>query len=137
MTAPADIVFLFDVDNTLLDNDRITGDLRQHLVRQDAVEGRMLIYIRKERMLEAVQARCPARRYVMVDDKLRILAAMKNAMGNRLCTVFPRQGHYALDPRNDARYPPADLTIGRIGDLARFDLSAFSARPDAPVRSQA
>jgi FMN phosphatase YigB (HAD superfamily) len=224
MTQQNEIVFLFDVDNTLLDNDRVTVDLRRYLekmfgpevrdryftifeqlraelgyadylgtlqryrleamcdpkllmmseylvdypfanrlypgsldaiehVRQwgptvilsdgdvvfqprkarrsglwDAVEGRVLIYIHKELMLDDVERRYPARRYVMVDDKLRILAAMKNIWGDRLTTVFPRQGHYALDPEIGAAYPPADITIERIGELAHYDLEAINAR---------
>ncbi len=64
-----------------------------------------------------VAQRYPARHNIMVDDKLRILAAMKNVWGNRLTTIFPRQGHYALDPHNVARYPAADLTVDHIGDL--------------------
>jgi len=63
----------------------------------DAVAGRVLIYIHKEKMLDAVAQAYPARHYVVVDDKLRILAAMKQAWGGRLTTVFPRQGHYAFD----------------------------------------
>jgi FMN phosphatase YigB (HAD superfamily) len=88
----------------------------------DAVEGRVLIYIHKELMLDDVERRYPARRYVMVDDKLRILAAMKKVWGDRLTTVFPRQGHYALDPEAVAAYPAADITIERIGELMSFDL---------------
>ena len=91
----------------------------------DAVDGRVLIYVHKERMLEAVQRRYPARRYVMVDDKLRILAAMKVVLGNRLTTVFPRQGHYALDPVNLATYPEPDITVERIGDLADADVAGL------------
>jgi|ERR1700674_1518057 FMN phosphatase YigB (HAD superfamily) len=91
----------------------------------EAVEGRVLIYIHKEDMLDAVRQRYPAQRYVMVDDKLRILAAMKNAWGAQLTTVFPRQGHYALDPRIAAAYPPADFTVERIGDLLNFDFSGL------------
>lgn len=91
----------------------------------DAVESRVLIYIHKEKMLDAVMQRYPARHYVMVDDKLRILAAMKDILGNRLTTVFPRQGHYALDPANLAAYPPADITIERVGDLVNYDLPAL------------
>jgi len=220
MTAQNDVVVLFDVDNTLLDNDRVTADLRRYLERElgterrnryfeiferlrselgyadylgalqryrieagedprllmvsfylvdypfanrlypgsldaieharrwgptvilsdgdvvfqprktqrsglwEAVEGRVLIYIHKEQMLADVERRYPARRYVMVDDKLRILAAMKNIWGERLTTVFPRQGHYALDPKNVAAYPAADLTLERIGDLVNYDLPA-------------
>jgi FMN phosphatase YigB (HAD superfamily) len=221
MTNSNEVVFLFDVDNTLLDNDRVTADLRRYLeqkfgpevrdryftifeelraelgyadylgtlqryrleaesdpklllmseylvdypfanrlypgsldalehVRQwgptvilsdgdvvfqprkirrsslwDTVEGRVLIYIHKELMLDDVERRYPARRYVIVDDKLRILAAMKNVWGDRLTTVFPRQGHYALDPEVAAAYPAADITIERVGELVNCDLSDF------------
>lgn len=218
MATRDEIVFLFDCDNTLLDNDRVQHDLRAHLAREfgaanrdrywqifealraelgyadylgalqryrlgamndprllqmsgflvdypfadrlypgaldavahlgawgptvvlsdgdvvfqprkiqrsglwQAVGGRVLIYIHKEEMLDDVEHRYPAGHYVMVDDKLRILAAMKDAMGSRLTTVFPRQGHYALDPHNTAAYSAADLTIERIGDLINYDL---------------
>ncbi|HEX8755417.1 MAG TPA: HAD family hydrolase [Steroidobacteraceae bacterium] len=86
----------------------------------DAVEGRVLIYLHKEQMLESVRRRYPASRYVMVDDKLRILTAMKGAWGNSLTSIFPRQGHYALDPKQIAAYPAADVTLERIGDLLRW-----------------
>ena len=231
MTAPDEVAFLLDVDNTLLDNDRIVADLDHHLRREfgresrdrywtifealrvelgytdylgalqryrlgdlndprlllmssflvdypfanrlypgaldvvkhlrtwgptvilsdgdvvfqprkvqrsglwDAVEGRVLIYIHKEQMLDAVVRRYPARHYVMVDDKLRILAAMKKILPDRLTTVFPRQGHYALDPHNLSAYPPADLAIERIGDLLNYDISAF-LRPDREGESK-
>ena len=221
MTHSEEMVFLFDIDNTLLDNDRVTADLRKQLINEfgaadagrywtifetlrtelgyadylgalqryrltdmndpsmlhmsaflleypfanrlypgsldalahvgqwgktvilsdgdvvfqprkaqrsgiwEAVEGRVLIYIHKEDMLDAVKERYPARHYVMVDDKLRILAAMKNIMGEKLTTVFPRQGHYALDPKNIATYPAADITIERIGDLVNFNRDAL------------
>jgi len=91
----------------------------------DAVEGRVLIYIHKEQVLDDIERRHPARHYVMVDDKLRILSAMKRVWRERLTTVQPRQGHYALDPRNDAAYPPADWSIAGIGDLARYDLQSL------------
>ena len=87
----------------------------------EAVGGRVLIYIHKEKMLEHVQRLYPARRYVMVDDKLRILAAMKDVMGDRLVTVFPRQGHYAHDADAIATCPAADVTVERIGDLLVID----------------
>jgi FMN phosphatase YigB (HAD superfamily) len=221
MTAPAPVVFLLDVDNTLLDNDRIVADLGDHLAHEfgtesrdrywtifealrvelgyadylgalqryrigvandlrlltmssflvdypfaerlyagaldviahlghwgptvvlsdgdvvfqprkvqrsglwDAVEGRVLIYLHKEQMLDDVAQRYPARHYVMVDDKLRILAAMSEILHDRLTTVFPRQGHYALDPRNLSAYPQAHLTIEHIGDLLDCDLPAL------------
>ena len=218
---PHDVVFLFDVDNTLLDNDRVTGDLRRYLEREvgrersdrywtifeelraelgyadylgalqryrvecpydshllavstylvnypfanrlfpnsldviehcrrwgpvvilsdgdvvfqprkversglfEAVEGNILIYIHKELELADVERRYPAEHYFMVDDKLRILAAMKTAWGARLTTVFPRQGHYALDPAETSKHPPADVTIGRVGELLSYDLPAL------------
>ena len=221
MRSPNEIVFVFDVDNTLLDNDRVEDDLKNHLEREfgaesrdrywtifeelraelgyadylgalqryrledlcdprlltmssflvdypfanrlypgslealehvrtwgetvilsdgdvvfqprkiqrsglwEAVEGRVLIYVHKEQMLEDVEQRYPAHHYVMVDDKLRILTAMKKIWGSRLTTVFPRQGHYALDPNSVATYPPADFAIERIGDLVNCNLSTF------------
>ena len=91
----------------------------------DAVEGRVLIYLHKEPMLDDVEQCYPACHYIMVDDKLRILAAMKKVLGERLTTVFPRQGHYALDPHNLSAYPPADLAIERIGDLLNYEFSAL------------
>ncbi len=91
----------------------------------EAVEGRVLIYIHKEQMLDDLEQRYPAHGYVMVDDKLRILAAMKKVLGDRLTTVFPRQGHYARDPHILSAYPPADLAIERIGDLRNLDLPAL------------
>jgi len=94
----------------------------------DAVAGRVHIYVHKELMLDAVQRIHPARHYVMVDDKLRVLAAMKDILRERLTTVFPRQGHYALDAANIAKYPAADVTVERIGDLADFDISKLLTR---------
>ncbi|HEY2255880.1 MAG TPA: HAD family hydrolase [Variovorax sp.] len=95
-----------------------------------AVDGQVLIYIHKELMLDAVQKRYPARHYVMVDDKLRILAAMKATWGERLTTVFPRQGHYALDAATVAGYPPADITIDCIARLRELALPGLlTTRP--------
>jgi FMN phosphatase YigB (HAD superfamily) len=215
------VVFLFDVDNTLLDNDRVISDLRRYLDREvghernerywtifenlraelgyadylgalqryrieypydthlltvstylvnypfanrlfpnsidalehcqqwgpvvilsdgdvvfqprkversgliEAVEKNALIYIHKELELADVERRYPAEQYVMVDDKLRILAEMKKAWGQRVTTVFPRQGHYAHDPAELAKYPSADISIERIGDLLNYDLAAL------------
>jgi FMN phosphatase YigB (HAD superfamily) len=227
MSTPDDVVFLFDCDNTLLDNDRVVEDLRAHMTREfgsrnsdrywkifedlraelgyadylgalqryrethlidtrlllmssflidypfasrlypnaldairrlrpmgltvilsdgdvvfqplkikrsglwDEVEGRVLIYIHKEAMLDAVAERYPALRYVMIDDKLRILMAMKKIWKDRLTTIFPRQGHYALDPANIAAYPPADMTIEHIGELVSADLASLLSRDAA------
>jgi len=212
---PAPIVFLVDVDNTLLDNDRIQDDLKRHLEREfgaacrdrywtilealfvelgyrdylgalqryraehpqdihlvsmssylvdypfanrlfpgaldvlerfrawgptvilsdgdvvfqprkversgiwEAVDGRVLIYIHKEEALDDVEQRYPAQHYVLVDDKPRILAAVKEAWGERVTTIFPRQGQYARDAK---AYRAADLTVERIGDLLTHDL---------------
>ncbi len=218
-----EIVFLFDVDNTLLDNDRVSADLKRHLTNKvgaerqarywaifeqlraelgyadylgalqryrvenprdpnlltvseflvnypfarrlfpnalqvvehvtkwgpavilsdgdvvfqprkvdragilAAVDGNVLIYIHKELELEDVQRRFPAKHYVLVDDKLRILTAVKNAWGNRVTTVFARQGHYALDPQALSKYPSADLSIERIGDMLEIDVRVLLA----------
>jgi hypothetical protein len=86
----------------------------------DAVDGRILIYIHKEQELDDVERRFPAEHYVLVDDKVRILAAVKQQWGDRVTTVFPRQGHYAHGPEVE-RYPRPDLTIERIGDFTSFD----------------
>jgi FMN phosphatase YigB (HAD superfamily) len=216
-----DLVFLFDVDNTLLDNDRVTLDLKRHLEKEvgperqqcyweffeqlrselgyadylgalqryrlayprdpglltvshflvnypfatrlypdsldviehvkqwgkavilsdgdvvfqplkiersgiyESVEGNVLIYIHKEQELDDVEKRFPAAHYVLIDDKLRILTAIKKIWGNRVTTVFPRQGHYANDAKAIAEFPPADITIARIGELLNYDLKAI------------
>jgi len=86
----------------------------------EAVEGHVLIYIHKEEMLDDVERRYPARHYVLVDDKPRILAAVKKAWGNRVTTMFPRQGQYARDAK---LYPAADLSVEHIGDLVTLDVS--------------
>lgn len=87
----------------------------------DATEGRVLIYVHKEQMLDVIEHIHPARHYVMIDDKLRILAAMKAIWGDRLTTVFVRQGHYAFDIDAMAGLAPADLTIEHIADLNHID----------------
>jgi hypothetical protein len=99
-----------------------------------AVAGNVLIYIHKEQELEDVQSRYPARQYILVDDKLRILDSIKNIWGDRVVTVFPRQGHYAHDPKILATYPPADITVERIGDLLRLDPQTLTGvrPPSAP-----
>jgi len=210
------MVFLFDVDNTLLDNDRVTVDLRKHLEREvgperaqhywtifeqlrtelgyadylgalqryrheyphdlhlltvsrflvnypfanrlypnsldvlehvkplgtaailsdgdvvfqprkvdcsglyDAVEGNVMIYVHKEQELADVEQRYPADHYVLVDDKLRILAAMKRVWKDRLTTVFVRQGHYAMDRKANSAYPPADISISHIREFLKL-----------------
>jgi hypothetical protein len=224
MTDTPDVVFLFDVDNTLIDNDRVQAHLKEHLeqtygaatrdryweileelrnelgyvdylgaleryrieamhrpevlrmsgwlvdypfadrlypgaldavkhVQQwgnpvilsdgdavfqprkversglwNAFESRILIYIHKEQELDDVERLYPAGHYVLIDDKLRILSAVKEIWGERVTTVFPKQGHYAFDPKVLAEYPPADIELARIGDLITYDLSAFFKR---------
>ena len=230
MTQLAPVVFLLDVDNTLLDNDRVVADLKRHLTQAfgaecqerywtifeerrtqlgytdylgalqryrdenprdphflkissylvdypfanrlypgsldviehlsawgatvilsdgdvifqprkvdrsglaEAVAGRVLICIHKERQLDEVEKYFPARRYVLVDDKLRILTAVKEVWGSRLTTIFPRQGHYAHDPKALAMYPPADITIENIAQLLHYDRPTLLAagRPRNP-----
>ena len=90
-----------------------------------AVQGRVLIYIHKEQMLELVAQHYPARHYVMVDDKLRILAAVKQHWGSKVTSIFPRQGRYAHDAGANAAYPAADLSIDAIGDLPGYDIGTM------------
>ncbi len=97
-----------------------------------AVEEHVLVYIHKEEEVADVEHRYPAKHYVLVDDKLWILASMKEAWGSRLTTVFPNQGHYALDPETLKKYPPADLHIERIGDLLEFDFEMLMAAANGP-----
>ena len=89
----------------------------------EAVAGHVLIYIHKEQELEDVEQRYPAHRYVLVDDKPRILTAVKEIWGNRVTTVLPRQGQYANDARVVASLPSADITVERIGDLLAYEFS--------------
>jgi FMN phosphatase YigB (HAD superfamily) len=215
---PTRVIFLFDVDNTLLDNDRVAADLQRHLASEvgaegaqeywrifeqlrtelgyadylgalqryrdkhpralhllgvcdflinypfaerlfpdalkviehvqqrgpavvlsdgdvvfqplkisrsglaNAVSGRVLIYVHKEQELDNVERRYPAAHYVLVDDKLRILTAARKFWGSRITTIFVRQGHYATDPKILASYPPADVSVGRIGDLLQYSV---------------
>jgi FMN phosphatase YigB (HAD superfamily) len=116
------------------------GDVvfQPHKIRRsglfDAVNGHVLIYVHKEHELEDVRQRYPADHYVLVDDKVRILTAVKKAWGNGVTTVFPRQGHYARDPNIVAAYPPADISIERVGDLIEYglnDLASASSRANA------
>jgi FMN phosphatase YigB (HAD superfamily) len=221
------LVFLFDVDNTLLDNDRVAADLKRHLEKEvgherqqrywecfeelrselgyadylgalqryrseyprepnllmiseflveypfanrlfpnsldvidhvkqygvpvilsdgdvvfqprkirrsglfSAIDGNVLIYVHKELELDDILERYPAEHYVLIDDKLRILTAIKKALGRSVTTVFPRQGHYATDAKALANYPAADISIGRIGELVDFSLQDFLGATDA------
>jgi FMN phosphatase YigB (HAD superfamily) len=106
----------------------------------DAVDGLVLIYIHKEESLDDVERRFPAEHYVLVDDKPRILAAVKRLWGNRVTTVWARQGSYARDAQTVGALPPADIAIERIGDLLSFDLprlrrtSPLSASKLEPAR---
>lgn len=89
-----------------------------------AVAGRILLYVHKERELDDVERRCPADHYVLIDDKVRILAAIKAAWGARVTTVFPRQGHYAQDA-DVATYQPPDVTVEHVGDLLKLDFGSW------------
>ncbi|MGH9856970.1 MAG: HAD family hydrolase, partial [Acidobacteriota bacterium] len=91
----------------------------------EAVERNILIYIHKEKELEDVERRYPADHYVMIDDKLRILDAIKKIWGSRVTTVFPKQGHYAHDSKILSAYPRGDLNINQIGDLLKYDLKSI------------
>jgi FMN phosphatase YigB (HAD superfamily) len=91
----------------------------------DAVQGRVLIYIHKEQMLETVARLYPARHYVMIDDKPRILAAIKQHWGSKVTCVWPRQGHYAHDASASAASRAADLSVDAIGDLPGYDIGTM------------
>jgi FMN phosphatase YigB (HAD superfamily) len=95
----------------------------------DAVEGRVMIYLHKEKVLDHMQRRFPAKHYVMVDDKANLLAAMKSVLGAQLTTVFVRQGHYALAAESNSVFPAPDLVIERIGDLLNHNSTDFKVRP--------
>jgi hypothetical protein len=233
MSEPAEIIFLFDVDNTLLDNDRVQDHLREHLaeeygarardrywelfeelreelgyadylgaleryrdeemhnpevlrmsswlvdypfadrlypgaldavkhVRQwgptvilsdgDAVfqprkversglwrvfDNNVLIYIHKEQELGDVERFYPAEHYVLIDDKIRILAAVKKIWGERVTTIFPKQGHYAHDPKTLAEFPAADIELAKIADLTKCDLSRLPSSRGASLPNRA
>ena len=96
-----------------------------------AFAGEVLIYIHKQQELGDVEKLYPARHYVLIDDKLRILTDVKAVWKQRLTTVFPRQGHYARDPEILASCPPADIDLARIGELTSFDLTAFDGKSGA------
>jgi FMN phosphatase YigB (HAD superfamily) len=93
----------------------------------DAFEGHVLIYVHKELELDDVEAKYPAQHYVMIDDKVRLLAAIKQHWGTRVTTIFPRQGHYAHDAALVAKYPKPDITIERIGELQNYSLEQILA----------
>ena len=94
----------------------------------DAVEGRVMIYLHKEKVLDHMQRRFPAKHYVMVDDKANLLAAMKSVLGAQLTTVFVRQGHYALAAESNSVVPAPDLVIERIADLLNHNSTDFKVR---------
>jgi len=91
----------------------------------DIFEGHVLIYVHKEHDLDDVAERYPADHYVLIDDKLRILTAVKKVWGSRVTTIFPKQGHYAHDPQVSAQYPAADVSVDRIGDILKYDLQSL------------
>jgi hypothetical protein len=94
-----------------------------------AFDGRVLIYVHKERELADVERFYPAKRYVMIDDKLCILNAVKKVWGERVTTVFLRQGHYARDSQILAGCQPADIQLDHVSDLSNYALAAFRSRP--------
>jgi FMN phosphatase YigB (HAD superfamily) len=99
----------------------------------DLFQGNVLIYVHKEQELSDVEERYPADHYVIVDDKIRILDAVKKIWGARVTTVFVRQGHYALDAKTLAQYPAADISLGRIGELANCDIASLRGGRSAQV----
>src|SRR5437763_8516600 len=104
---------------------------------QEAVDRHVLIYIHKEQELDDVEQRYPGHHYLLIDDKRRILTAVKRVWEGRVTTVFVRQGHYAHDPEAVATHPPADLTVERIGDLLAYDLATLLAAASPPIATRA
>ena len=94
---------------------------------REAVDEKVMIYIHKEQELDDVKTRYPANHYVLVDDKVRILDAVKKTWGKNVTTVFPRQGHYAADAKEVAKYIPPDVTVDRIDQLLNYDLTKLRA----------
>jgi FMN phosphatase YigB (HAD superfamily) len=107
----------------------------EHAGLANVADGDVLIYIHKEEALEDVERRFPAEHYILVDDKLRILDAVKQVWGKRVTTVLPRQGQYAHDAKVLSALPPADITIERIGDLLDYDLARLGIVPRSPASS--
>ena len=107
----------------------------EHAGLGKVIDGNVLIYIHKEEALEDVERRFPAEHYVLVDDKLRILDAVKQLWGERVTTVFPRQGQYARDAKLIGPLPPPDVTIERIGDLLAYDLARLRTAPRTRLSS--
>jgi len=103
----------------------------------DAFEGHVLIYVHKEMELADAEEKYPAKHYVMVDDKVRLLAAIKKHWGPRVTTIFPRQGHYALDTTEVARYPKPDITIERVGELQKYSLEQILSAATSGVPREA
>jgi FMN phosphatase YigB (HAD superfamily) len=93
----------------------------------DTFQSHVLIYVHKEQELDDVEAKYPGAHYVMVDDKVRLLTAIKKYWGKRVTTVFPRQGHYALDEKLVAQYPKPDITLERIGEVQKYSLEQMLA----------
>ena len=102
----------------------------------DTFDGHVLIYVHKEAELADVEAKYPAQHYVVVDDKIRLLTAIKEYWGKRVTTVFPRQGHYALDQKLVAQYPEPDIALERVGELKNYSLEQILAAAGSPVRSR-
>jgi len=112
----------------LSDGDAVFQPLKvEHSGLFENFAGHVLIYIHKELELDDVEAKYPSAHYVMVDDKVKILAAIKEHWGARVTTIFPKQGHYALDAKLVARYPKPDITLERIGELQKYSLEEILA----------
>ena len=118
----------------LSDGDAVFQPRKVHLAGLwKAFHGHVLIYVHKEQMLANVEHWYPARHYVIVDDKVRILDAVKQQWGTRVTTVFVRQGHYALDEVEVAKHPPPDIKLDAIGELLAYDADALRDAAGLPV----
>lgn len=119
----------FGITAILSDGDAVFQPLKiQKSGLWEVFRDNVLIYVHKELELSDVEAHFPAKRYILIDDKLRILDAVKRVWGDRVRTIFPRQGHYAADRESLTQFPPADMTIDHIGDLLNIDLGVLIQR---------
>ncbi|WP_158744178.1 HAD family hydrolase [Acidisphaera sp. L21] len=83
----------------------------------EPLDRHIMICVHKEAEVAEIERRYPAERYVVIDDKIRLLTAFKKVWGNKVMTVFPRQGQFGLDTKVIAANPPADIDVDRIAQL--------------------
>jgi hypothetical protein len=90
-------------------------------------EGHVLSYVHQEEVRDDIQRRYPADYRMKVDDKLRILTAMKKAWGEHGTTLFPPRKVRSDRPAVQASIRPPDITVESIADLLEYDLPGLLA----------